>query len=186
MKLNMGCGHNKQQGYVNVDLSAACKPDVVWDLEQFPWPWHDNSAEVVRFVHSLEHIGENSKTFLRIIQELYRICKNGAHIEIRVPHPRHNDFLNDPTHVRTITPDMFTLFDRQLNDHFKKAGWSNTTLAHYLDVDFVLESHQAILCEPYSTQLRDGTITQGDVEAMARELNNIASEYHINLRVRKV
>ena len=59
MKLNMGCGHNKREGYVNVDMSPVCNPDVVWDLETLPWPWQDNSVDGVLFNHSLEHLGQS-------------------------------------------------------------------------------------------------------------------------------
>ena len=37
------------------------------------------------------------------MKELYRISCDQANIHISVPHPRHDDFLADPTHVRPIT-----------------------------------------------------------------------------------
>jgi predicted SAM-dependent methyltransferase len=107
MNLNMGCGYNKRAGYVNVDVSPTCAPDVVCDLELVPWPWRNDEADEVLFNHSLEHLGQTSKAFLEIIKELYRICKHNARIEINVPHPRRDDFINDPTHVRIITPAFF-------------------------------------------------------------------------------
>ena len=39
MKLNLGCGNYKMNGFVNVDKFADCEPDEVVDLEVFPWPW---------------------------------------------------------------------------------------------------------------------------------------------------
>ena len=113
MKLNMGCGLNKKEGYTNVDKSAACGPDVELDLEVFPWPFKANEAEEVIFNHSLEHMGETTDVFLGILKELYRICKPRAKIFIFVPHPRHDDFLGDPTHVRVITPQLLSLFSKK-------------------------------------------------------------------------
>ena len=89
-------------GWVNVDSVQACFPDVLWDLETFPWPWPDDSIDEIILSQVLEHLGQLPNVYLRIIQELYRICKEGALIQISVPHPRHDHYLCDPTHVRPI------------------------------------------------------------------------------------
>ena len=186
MKLNMGCGHNKREGYVNVDISPVCKPDVVWDLETLPWPWEDNSVDGVLFNHSLEHLGQISRVFLGMMKELYRICRDGAEIEINVPHPRHDNFISDPTHVRIITPGTLSLFDRAENDAWKKMGAANTPLAHYLDVDFRMIGWTAVLGEPYATQFKNGELSEETIQSIGRELNNIFVEYRIVIAPRKM
>jgi hypothetical protein len=185
MKLNMGCGHNKMPGYVNVDVSSACAPDIVCDLETLPWPWDDDSADAVCFNHSLEHLGQSPHDFLGMMKELYRVCRNGAVIEINVPHPRHDNFINDPTHVRVITPDLLSLFDRKRNDEWQRAGVANTPLAHYLDVDFSVERVQIVLSEPYHTQYNERQLPDEALQSMLRDLNNVASEYRIEMTARK-
>ena len=88
-------------------------PEIVQDLEIFPWPWPDNSADEILLCHVLEHLGQTPDLFLKIMQELYRVCKPNATVTIMVPDPRHDFFLNDPTHVRphhapVTTRDMFS------------------------------------------------------------------------------
>jgi SAM-dependent methyltransferase len=185
VNLNLGCGHNRRPGYLNVDVSPVCGPDLVCDLEALPWPWPGDSVDRVLFNHSLEHLGQDPKVFLGMMKELYRVCRHGAEIEINVPHPRHDHFIGDPTHVRAITPDLLTLFNRDANDQWKQAGAANTPFAHYLDVDFELTSVNAVPDPIYAERLQRGELTPEMLEEMGRELNNIYVEYRMVLRVRK-
>jgi hypothetical protein len=108
-----------------------------------------------------------------------------ARVHILAPHPRHDDFLNDPTHVRVLTPALFTLFDRQKNLQWIAGHFANSPLAIYLDVDFVLESSELTLTPAYHAKVVSGELSQDSVRLLLRERNNIASEYNIVLRVRK-
>jgi len=92
MKLNIGCGFNKLDGYVNVDQFPECAPDVLWNLEETPWPLEENSVEELAAHHVLEHLGQETKVFFAIIKELYRLMSHGGRMKITVPHPYHPDF----------------------------------------------------------------------------------------------
>ena len=185
MKFNMGCGYNKLEGFVNVDASPVCVPDTVFDLETLPWPWENSVADAVVFNHSLEHMGRNPKVFLGIMAELYRICKHGAEIIINVPHPRHDHFIGDPTHVRPVTPLLLSLFDKEQNDHWKKVGAANTPFAHYLGVNFKTVAVDMTPDEPYRTMLSKNEISADQIKKLARELNNVITEYRFKLAVVK-
>ena len=78
--LNLGCGSNKLPNYVNVDLYG--DPDVVWDLNKFPYPWADNSVDGIEMWHTLEHIPDWWGAFL----ECVRVMKPGSYFHVRVPH----------------------------------------------------------------------------------------------------
>ena len=112
MKLNLGCGSKILDGYTNVDKFDYYKPDIVHDLEITPYPFEESSIDEILLSHVLEHVGQNPNIFNNIIKELYRICKNKSVINIRVPHPRHDDFISDPTHVRPITIMGLQLYDK--------------------------------------------------------------------------
>ncbi len=136
LRLNLGCGAKHLDGYINVDKFG--NPDLKLDLETFPWPWEDNSVVAVELHHVLEHLGQQTQIYLKIIQELYRICKSQARIHIVVPHHRHDDLLHDPTHVRAITPFGLSMFSQKLNQKWQENGDATTPLGIYLDVDFEL------------------------------------------------
>jgi len=82
MKLNLGCGDKKLDGYVNVDVCG--EPDINFDLSQFPWPFDDNSADEISSSHFLEHVQDYEKTIL----EIHRILKPGGILHFKVPHFR--------------------------------------------------------------------------------------------------
>ena len=112
MQLNLGSGTNPQEGFINVDMYEALNPDVVFDLETFPWPWEDNSVDHLMAEAFLEHVGQTNDQFLKILGEMYRICKPNATMNISVPHPWHYEFLGDPTHCRAVTAEQFAQFDK--------------------------------------------------------------------------
>lgn len=185
MKLNLGCGNNKLPGFVNVDYFKECEPDVLHNLDTLPWPWADNSVDEIRMIHSLEHIGADSQTFLGIMKEIYRICKNGSTLIIHVPHPRHDNFIGDPTHVRIITPQLLSLFSKKLNLEWKRLGGANSPLALYLGVDFELIETREILDAQYAEPFNKGLLPESDIRTMMRNFNNVVAEYHMTLRVNK-
>ena len=185
MRLNLGCGPNKIEGFLNVDREAACDPDAIVDLETFPWPFETDSAEEVVLNHALEHLGETTGTYFAILKELYRVCAPGAEIRITVPHPRHDDFLADPTHVRPILPEQMQLLSKKTNKELSDAGFANTPLGIYLDIDFEVESVQVVPDEPWLTKLRSGEISADALADLARHQNNIIKEIRMVLRAVK-
>ncbi len=185
MRLNLGCGFNKLDGFVNLDKEAGCAPDRVVDLEQFPWPLEDNCADEVVLSHVLEHLGQSTETYLTIIRELYRVCADGAQVRIRVPHPRNDEFLADPTHVRPIIPDQFHLFSKKKNIEWREQGYANSQLALHLNVDFEVEQVEYFPSEEWLGRMRAGEITSEEMAEMAIHQFNIIDEVEIELRAIK-
>lgn len=81
MKLNLGCGNDYKDGWINIDCNQTLKTDMRMTLDE-RFPFEDNSVEAVYMCHSLEHI----KDFWFFIDNIYRVCKDGAKIHIIVPH----------------------------------------------------------------------------------------------------
>lgn len=185
MKLNMGCGQNKVAGYVNIDKFKECSPDIQMDLEVTPWAIPDNTVEEVLFNHCLEHLGATSDVFFSIMKELYRVCRHNAKIQINVPHPRHDNFIGDPTHVRIITPQVLSLFSKKKNEEWKAIHAANTPLALYLGVDFEVERTELVPADHYLPDLKSGALTRKEFDRLALTTNNAISEIRMTVRVIK-
>lgn len=108
MKLNLGCGNKKYDGYLNVDSNQRCKPDKIVDMKK-RLPFKDNTFEEVIAEHVIEHISDTEK----IMREIWRICKNNATVKITVPHYKTDAAFADPTHKRFFTPGTFEYFTKK-------------------------------------------------------------------------
>ena len=135
--------------------------------------------------HVLEHIGQQPDTFINIMKELYRICKNQSLIIINVPHPRHEDFLSDPTHVRPITILGLSLFDKKLNEEWQKVGAANTPLGLIHNINFKIESYEYVLDEDINNLRNLGKISDQELQKMMLHNYNVIKQININLRTIK-
>jgi hypothetical protein len=119
------------------------------------------------------------------MKELYRICAADAHIIITVPHPRHDHYLCDPTHVRPVLPEILHLFSKTLNRQWKEMGLANTPLGLYLDVDFHLEKVEVMFDEWVQKEVIAGNLAENDVAHLAKTQNNIIQAMTMTLRAIK-
>jgi SAM-dependent methyltransferase len=80
--MNIGCGFAKIPNAINVDKHDVCEPDVVWDLNETPWPFEDFTADYIYARHVFEHLENWEGAF----GECSRILKIGGRLEIRTPY----------------------------------------------------------------------------------------------------
>lgn len=119
-KLNLGCGDTKKNGYINLDWNYLNQPDVIHDLNIFPYPFVDNTFDKIEATHVLEHL---DKPF-QVMKELHRILKQDGVLIIRVPH-----FSRGFTHAEHAHG-----FDITFPLYFNKT----TNVANYYGVEFEL------------------------------------------------
>ena len=82
LKLNLGCGRFPKEGFVNVDWVATPGVDRVHNLANLPYPFEDDSVELIEMDHVLEHLPD----VFGIMREVHRILVPGGRVVIRVPH----------------------------------------------------------------------------------------------------
>lgn len=107
LKLDLGCGYYKAQGYIGIDnlIGKATQienpnnqPDILMDLNHAPIPFPDESCIEIRSSHFLEH-----SNLSWIIDESYRLLKQEGEFNFTVPYansaegmyPGHSIFLTE-------------------------------------------------------------------------------------------
>lgn len=84
--LNLGCGldYRKSESginWINLDVNKDYKAEVYSDINK-KLPFKDNYFDYIYTDNVLEHVGD----IFKVMDELWRICKDGAIIEIYTPH----------------------------------------------------------------------------------------------------
>lgn len=185
MRYNLGCGADYRYGWVNCDKYPEARPDLVMDLEAFPWPIEDDAADEILLSHVIEHLGGHSDVFLGVMKELYRVCRPGARIVIRVPDPRHDDYLSDPTHQRPVLPSLFQPFDLALNERWQAMRLPGTPLGKYLGIDLPTVSVSQHLDPRWMEAWQSQTISDDAMAQSMRSNNNVVQWSEIVLEARK-
>lgn len=147
LKLDLGCGPNKQPGYVGVDSIAFPGVDAVVNLGTEPWPWADNSVAEVYSSHFLEHLTQRER--VHVANELYRVLVPGKYVNgqlaegfarIVTPHWCSERAYGDPTHQwPAVTGWMYFYWNRDWrmgnpsNPAFPAANAPHADIAHNPD-----------------------------------------------------
>lgn len=92
--LDVGCGAEKVPGAVGLDISPDTAADIVHDLDEFPYPIGDSSFDQILLQDVIEHVAEP----IRVFEEMHRIARPGARIQLRTPHFSSVLAYGDPTH----------------------------------------------------------------------------------------
>lgn len=114
MKLNLGCGRDIKEGWVNVDIVPGDGVDLVLDLDQPKAFELAERSSVDEFLvsHLIEHIQHP----LPLLEAMWWAAKRDAVAIFRCPHGASDDADEDPTHVRR----MFT----HSWDYFGQPAWA--------------------------------------------------------------
>jgi ubiquinone/menaquinone biosynthesis C-methylase UbiE len=125
MKLNLGCGKDIKDGYINLDVRYIKGVYILCDLNSLPYPFKNDVFDEIYCNNILEHLNDVVET----MEELHRICKSGARIVIKVPHFTCQYAFADPTHKHYFTYESFDYFLSEKERDTKFPHW-------YSDVKF--------------------------------------------------
>jgi SAM-dependent methyltransferase len=103
-RLNLGCGTDVREGWVNLDIAPLPGVDVVHDLSE-PLPFADASFSEVLARDVLEHLD-----WIPVLRELHRILRPGGRLSLSSPHFTSPAAWIDPTHRTAFSIDTFEFF----------------------------------------------------------------------------
>jgi predicted SAM-dependent methyltransferase len=126
IKVDLGCGPHRQPGFIGIDIEKHPNVDIVHDLEVFPWPLPDNCAMLVLCGHLVEHINPHKGTFIKFMNEAWRILKYDGQFFVSTPYAGSRGYWADPTHVNPCSKDTWSYFDpmqKQMYDIYRPLPW---------------------------------------------------------------
>lgn len=127
IKLDVGCGENKQAGFVGMDIRPLETVDIVHDVEKTPYPLPDECCNTILTSHLIEHICP--KRFISVMNEWWRLMKVGGQLLIGAPYGNSFGYVQDPSHCMAVNEATWAYFDptaqesRELFNVYKPKPW---------------------------------------------------------------
>jgi predicted SAM-dependent methyltransferase len=81
LKLHLGCGNTRHEGYVNIDWRKTGATDLVCDIRKLPYP--DHSVELIETYHVIEHLPRHDLPVA--LGEWQRVLLPGGKLIIECP-----------------------------------------------------------------------------------------------------
>jgi predicted SAM-dependent methyltransferase len=82
MKLHLGCGEKRIEGFINIDSRDLENVDLVDDISQLR-SIEDSSVDLIYASHVLEHFGRFK--YMDVLKKWYSVLKKGGILRISVP-----------------------------------------------------------------------------------------------------
>lgn len=120
IRLDIGCGRVKKEGFIGID-SLDFGQQIVHDVRKGLPMFEDNSVTAVESSHFVEHLtGEERVPFFN---ELWRVLKVGGTAVIITPSWQHSCAYGDPTHK---WPPMSSWYPLYLNREWRNGNAPHT------------------------------------------------------------
>jgi SAM-dependent methyltransferase len=120
LKIDLGCGTKKQEGFIGVDSIKFDGVDIVMHMGKDPWPWKDNSVSEAYCSHAIEHLTAPER--IHFVNELHRVLKKGGKATIIVPHWASCRAYGDLTHQWPPVSEFWF--------YYLSADWRKTEAPH--------------------------------------------------------
>lgn len=115
--LDVGCGTNKQDGCIGMDIQKVSGVDVVHDHEKIPWPFAKETFTRVSLVHVMEHV--KPWLHVKLVDEIWRVLKPNGLLLMVMPYPGTVGHWQDPTHIKPWNEHTPKYFDPEFPDLYR-------------------------------------------------------------------
>ena len=113
VKLNIGSGEKRIEGYKNIDKYPSEHTDMFGDLDDvIDLP--DACAEEILLDNVIEHVD----SVVNAMKELRRLLKPGGVLHLYTPHFTSHSSWRDPTHRHHLSYFSFDMFCKTRNAHY--------------------------------------------------------------------
>jgi len=123
-------GYDDWTNLTTLDFNSDHGPDVVWDLNDFPYPFDDNEFDEVHAYEVLEHIGTQGdfRHFFKEFEEYWRILKPGGLFCAHTPVWDGVWAWGDPGHTRVISEATVVFL---VQDEYKRQVGHHSPMSDY-------------------------------------------------------
>ena len=115
MKLNLGCGYDRREGWINLDIKEGEGVDVVHDLNKVPLPFENEEFDYILCNSILEHVN-----VIPLMNEIHRILKKNGILKICVPHFTSTLNYEDLTHRNQFSIRSFDYFIKEVGFSYER------------------------------------------------------------------
>jgi SAM-dependent methyltransferase len=163
LRLNLGCGRDIREGWVNIDCAPLPGVDHVVDFDAKPvLPLEDDSVARSEGSHVIEHLRDP----LPFMEELWRVTEPGGLAVFRCPYGSTDDADEDPTHVRR----MFA------------GSWGYFGQPHYWRADYGFRGDWQPVAVTLALFPEFSDFTDAELQVMIRLQRNVVAEMTAVLR----
>lgn len=117
MRLNLGCGNKRREGFVGVDRYPCEAADLLCDLGK-PLPFATSSVDELHLDNVIEHV----RDIPALMREIVRVAKPGARVTVVTPHFSSLASWRDPTHVHHLAWSSMEHFEKPSTAHYVGGG----------------------------------------------------------------
>lgn len=109
--LDIGCGGNRVPNSIGIDIDPNVNPDIVHNLNHYPFPLESNKFDKIYAKHIIEHLDDP----ISFVKEIFRLLKPGGIAFIATPHFSSYVAYSEPQHKLFYSYFLLTNVSRGLN-----------------------------------------------------------------------